>query len=389
MKILFISQTNPFEEPKNGSAQRTILFLQALSKISNIDVIVFQDNCESNLPNVQVVFSHSIYNHIQKITKQEKWSVLLKLHNPQALFPINKEKEKIIDDIIRENKYDYIVTRYLTNALPWGLLKYRKKLIIDCDDSLSFYFQQLSINAKSASSHIRNKIASWEAPLITRLAISGMKHVFFSNKKDVHYGNASFLPNIPYYNNITPCEPVNFIIIPQRILFVGELDYEPNQIGISHFLDKIYIPLQKILPNVELQLVGRLKNDSLKEKWLQYHNVHITGFVEHLKNEYANSRVVIVPIYHCGGTNIKILEALQMGRACVCTSYAAKSFSDYFIHSQDIYSSKNDKLFIESLISLLTDESENRRISANGLTKIAQYFSQDSFNQIVSESLLL
>jgi polysaccharide biosynthesis protein PslH len=53
----------------------------------------------------------------------------------------------------------------------------------------------------------------------------------------------------------------------------------------------------------------------------------LAGFVEDLRREYADAAVVVVPLTSGGGTKLKVLEAMAMGRAVVTTSIGAEGIT--------------------------------------------------------------
>ncbi|MDR2853984.1 MAG: glycosyltransferase, partial [Prevotellaceae bacterium] len=106
-----------------------------------------------------------------------------------------------------------------------------------------------------------------------------------------------------------------------------------------------------------------------------------------LQAEYEKSRVVIVPIYQGAGTNIKVVEALQMNRACVVTEFATRGLSDVFEDGKDYFVAKNDKDFVEKLEKLLTNETLNIQTARNGKEKTLQHFSFNMFENKVKEFL--
>lgn len=387
MEILFIApHINPFDPPINGDTQRTQLLLKACATIAHVDIVCFQENVISNIKNVNVIYSHQLPHMEVKPRRIQKWITLICPWNIEAFFTISKSQAITIDNILQKKQYDFIVSRYLYRSISCGLWKYRHQLIIDFDDSLSFYFQQLYKSAKHISSKIRYCILKHESNLITHFAIKSIHHAFFSNSLYVKNEHASFLPNIPFYKDIT-CDNTKFSATEKNLLFVGQLDYEPNTDGINHFLKYVYTPLRTRIPNVKLLLVGKLNNDKLKKEWEKYPNVQVVGFVKDIQQAYDICRVAIVPIYSCGGTNIKLLEALQMNRACVATYNAAHGYGETFINKQDAYIVHNDTEFIDALEILLMNDDICAKIASNGHNTIKKYYSFNSFCSIVRNGI--
>lgn len=371
MRILFVStNTNPLDPPVNGDAQRTRLLYEACKRIADVDVISFAGQSERP----------------RQHGKLAKWIALLPFSGTTSLFPIDPDREAVIDAAVAKADYDYIVARYFYRAIPCGLWKYREKLVIDFDDALPFFFLNQLTPSSVWTSRIRLKWAARRAKAITHCAVREIKAAFFAEELVATTNRGTFLPNIPYYSG--NCLDADMKASVKRLVFVGQLEYQPNKEGLSHFLEKVYKPLCKRLPKVELHLVGQIKDKALRQRWERYQGVTVTGFVDDLEQEYDQSHVAVVPVYRCGATNIKLLEAVSMNRACITTMEAFEKMHGQFEKDRDLYVASNDEEFVEMLAKLLTDEKENQRIAHNGKAAMDRYYSFDAFCDIVKKAIV-
>lgn len=370
MRILFVStHTNPLDSPVNGDAQRTCLLYEACKRMADVEVISFAGQPE----------------HPRRLGKLEKWMALLPFSGTTVLFPVDSNREAVIDAAVAKGHYDYIVSRYFYRAIPCGLWKYREKLVVDFDDALSFFFLNQIHSDSAWTSRIRLRWTAKRAKTISRRAVREMKAAFFAEQSVASENHGIFLPNIPYYPG--NCPDADMDAETKRVVFVGQLEYQPNREGLDHFLEKVYLPLIKRLPKVELRLVGQIKDEALRQRWQSYPRVTVTGFVEDLRQEYSQSHVAVVPVYRCGATNIKLLEAMSMNRACVTTTEAFEKMHNQFESGKDLCVAPNDEAFVEMLVKLLTDEKENLRIARNGKAVMDRYYSFDAFCDIVVKTL--
>ena len=370
MRILFVStNTNPLEPPINGDAQRTCLLYEACKRIAEVDVVTFAGQEE----------------HPKRVGRWKKWTALLPWSATTALFPVDPEREAVVDAAIQNTEYDLIVARYFYRAIPCGLWKYHDRLVIDFDDALPFFFLN-QINPKSAmTSRIRLRWSARRAETITRQAVRKMKMAFFAEETVAKANHAVFLPNIPYYSG--ECADADMSAEVKRIVFVGQLEYKPNREGVDRFLERVYQPLTQRLPKLELHLVGVIGDETLRQRWQRYPGVTVTGFVDDLRQEYAESHVAVVPVYQCGATNIKLLEAMSMNRACVTTQEALEKTHGRFEKGRDLMAACSDEEFFEMMTRLLTDEKENLRIAHNGKAAMDRYYSLNVFCDIVANQL--
>ncbi len=383
MKVLFVSvMSNPLNHPKDGDAQRTRLLLQACAKIAEVDLITFAGKSDGEMDRVKVVYDKRIYNHETKLSRLEKWITVLPVTGINALFPINKRYESIVDGIVQSGGYDFIVSRYFHRTLLCGLWKYHDKLVLDFDDSpSSFFINQIDSNS-TTSFKIRARLAAWKSEKISKKAVKKIYAAFFSDVSLAKAYKAWHLPNIPYYDYICPLP--DFDTKHRRILFVGQLDYLPNRKGLDRFFDRIYLPLVNKNPNLEVHIVGSLSDNNVRERWMGYPGVTICGFVEDLYREYEEAHLVVIPIYQCGGTNIKLLEAMKMNRACVTTKTVVDKLNLNLDNGYAYYAAANDDEFVKCLELLLKDDQLNVKMATAGRREVEKYYSFDAFCSTVS-----
>jgi glycosyltransferase involved in cell wall biosynthesis len=297
------------------------------------------------------------------------------------LFPTHKQKAKIIRRFVEKTEYDFIFTRYIPRAMEFGLADYADKLVVDVDDLLQGYFKIIANASNTKSAKFRNNFFSFWSNFNTKKFVGKINAAVFTNACDAKHYGGNYVPNIPFYENT--CNSVNFATTKKRLFFVGNLSYFPNYSGISYFLENIYSNLKKRLPDVEFYIAGALNDNELRTKWNTFSDVKLLGKIDDLQAEYEQARAVAVPIYQGAGTNIKVVEALQMNRACALSDFATRGFSEILEDGKDYLIAKNDNDFINNLEKLLTDENFNAQIAENGCKKVKKYFSFEAFREKV------
>ena len=105
---------------------------------------------------------------------------------------------------------------------------------------------------------------------------------------------------------------------PCTIVFNGYLDYRPNHDAAVHLVHDIWPLIRSRHPGARLELVGRYEHADLRP--LQAPGVTITGEVPDVRPHIGRATVVTVPIRMGGGTRLKVVEALAMGKSVVSTS---------------------------------------------------------------------
>jgi len=104
-----------------------------------------------------------------------------------------------------------------------------------------------------------------------------------------------------------------------RVLFVGNLAYEPNDDGLRYFLDQIWPLVRARAPSVRFTVVGKDPPAWLREAAGRDDALTVTGAVDDVRPYYDSARVAVVPLRLGAGTKLKVLEALAMRVPVVAT----------------------------------------------------------------------
>jgi sugar transferase (PEP-CTERM/EpsH1 system associated) len=112
---------------------------------------------------------------------------------------------------------------------------------------------------------------------------------------------------------------------PPALLFVGNMDAWPNVDAVEFFSRQVLPALRAAIPGLTLWIVGRDPRPEVRR--LAGDGVRVTGAVDDVRPYYRRSRVAIVPLRAGGGTRLKILEAMALGRPVVATSIGCEGLA--------------------------------------------------------------
>jgi glycosyltransferase involved in cell wall biosynthesis len=103
---------------------------------------------------------------------------------------------------------------------------------------------------------------------------------------------------------------------PRRLLFIGSFAHLPNRLAVEFFLNRVWPNLR----DTTLHIIAGARHD----QWplaadLSQPGIELEGFVGDVRPAYQRAALVIAPLTASAGTNIKILEAVAMGKVVVST----------------------------------------------------------------------
>jgi glycosyltransferase involved in cell wall biosynthesis len=151
----------------------------------------------------------------------------------------------------------------------------------------------------------------------------------------------------------------------QRVLFVGDLRHRPNLDGLIRFVDNIWPRIREKAADTSLRIVGRGLEDDLRQQWSSIEGVHVAGFVDDLRAEYAAAALSITPSWWGGGTKIKVAEAAAMGRAQVVTPTALRGFN--LLEEAGVLVEDKDEEFAVAVLRLLEDRGLCETLAADAV----------------------
>jgi glycosyltransferase involved in cell wall biosynthesis len=162
---------------------------------------------------------------------------------------------------------------------------------------------------------------------------------------------------------------------PRRLLFIGSFAHLPNLLALEFFLREVW-PL--LGGDFTLHLIA----GNRPEYFLDFHQNRVTvdlsqrgiefeGFVSDVRAAYRRAEIVLAPLTASAGTNIKVLEAMAMGRAIVSTPAGVNGFD--FANGRDVIVVGSPEAMAEEILRLSSDAEARRTIEANARQAALQY----------------
>lgn len=169
------------------------------------------------------------------------------------------------------------------------------------------------------------------------------------------------------------------------LVFVGSMSYVPNVEAAKFIVNEILPELSKLGINASVAIVGA--EPSAEVQKLQSDRVQITGRVPDTRTYYAQSRIMVAPMFINTGIQNKILEAGAMGLPIVTTDEANKAIGAEA--GKEILLANTAGEFARQIALLLRDEKTANGIAEAGHRYILQNFSWETCGRQLEEILEL
>ena len=165
---------------------------------------------------------------------------------------------------------------------------------------------------------------------------------------------------------------------PAHLIYIGSMDWYPNEDAVAFFADEVLPRIQEKVPDVRFSIVGG--NPSARvQKLAERDGVVVTGRVPEIKPYFAETTVFVVPLRIGSGTRLKILEALAMGKAIVSTTVGAEGLD--LKDGEEIFIADEPIAFADAVTRLLMDSELRRRIGENGRARVERDYDWRSIGE--------
>jgi len=340
MKILWISHILPYP-PKGGVTQRSYNLIQEVSKRN--EVFLFAINQRAWLPTEQEVLKAKVeferFCNLVKIfelpsdkSKFAWYKLVIKSLFKKDGYTVNWTKlnkiviklKKFFDDHrVDVVHFDTIGLAYYERYIPKGIFK-----VLNHHNIESLMMLRRAKNEKNLIKKIYFyiegiKLREYEkkmCPLFNiNLVVSDLdKERLLSIIPDL---NIDIIPNGVDINYFKPLK-INFK--KKNIIFAGSLDWYPNDDAVIYFIKDIWPIIKKRYQTVTFTIIGRNPSNRVRKLVEKDAFLRLTGFVDDVRPFFNEAEVYVCPIRDGGGTKLKLLDAMAMGKAIVTTRVGAE-----------------------------------------------------------------
>lgn len=168
-------------------------------------------------------------------------------------------------------------------------------------------------------------------------------------------------------------QPADELIEENTIVFAGSLRWYPNQSGLMFFSREVWPLLKMRCPCIRFIVAGQ-KAPEFLVRWA--HSDPQIVFVpdpEDIRPWIARGAVFVCPIRDGGGSRLKLLDAMAMGKAIVTTEVGAEGLR--VTSGTHMMIAHMPQHFADEVISLLRDNDKRQRLGAEARSWVSKEYS--------------
>jgi len=401
-RILLVTMgfTHP---PTIGGRQRNNLLLRALQQIGDVDLVAIDGRPLDHQDELYMRAHHGLQAVVRMPIHVElpPWRWLAPLHprlierlahnlgKRKRVYQPRQPVAQAVHRLQEERHYDLVVGRYLQYAMTAGLHLHPHS-ILDVDDVDTEKYRSRIDDPNEVFWHrwvLRSHLNQLQP--ILRENLPRFTALWVSNPSDrllPGLERARVLVNLPYQAAIS--DPPGAWLSPANpnskiALVVSSWGHAPNRHGLDVFLARVWPRVRQACPDAMLRVVGSQMTEEMRRKLAGIPGIHADGYVENLREVYADSAFSIAPVFSGGGTNIKVLEALWYGRPCLVTSVAHRGYQEVLPAGECLEVAHDIDALAEGAVRLYRDPDYRQRLAEAGRAAVERHFSFRDFCRVV------
>lgn len=168
------------------------------------------------------------------------------------------------------------------------------------------------------------------------------------------------------------------------IVFTGNMGYPPNVNGVEFLVKQILPIVRRNKPEIKVLIAGA--NPDRKVIAVKSKNVHVTGWVEDIRECYAKARIFIAPMQIGTGLQNKLLEAMAMKIPCISSHLANNALNAK--SGKEIKIGDSAEEYAQHIIYLLDNKDKADEIALNGYNFVLNNYNWEKATEKLEELML-
>jgi polysaccharide biosynthesis protein PslH len=140
---------------------------------------------------------------------------------------------------------------------------------------------------------------------------------------------------------------------PLSMVFAGNMSWYPNAAAMLFFAEQVWPKLKVALPGAKMHVVGANAPAALTELGQRDPHFKVHGFVPDARDVIGPAALYVCPIMDGGGTKLKVLDALAMGKPLVAHPVACEGID--VRDGENVVFATDPQQFVAKIVSLLGD----------------------------------
>jgi glycosyltransferase involved in cell wall biosynthesis len=367
LNILVISAQFPYP-PRSGFATRVYQLARQLATRHRVTLLAYAN--QEELEGVRALGRQLSVRAVQRepgsvSRKRVSQALSLPSSRPFSCRSVHsRAMQDALDDLCSQEKFDVIQLEsslLCTFALPPG-----PRVILDEHNIEYEVFQRSCEGETSIPRRTFNRIEHSRFRRFEQSWWSRVDGCVVTSERERPVVN-TYAPHtpvavVPNSVDLEYFSPGSDDVEPNTVVFNGILTYRPNLEAAHYLVEQIWPLVARRRPDATLKVVGRASDADIRR--LSRPGVVVTGEVPDIRPHLSRAAVVAVPVRFGGGTRLKVIEGLAMGKAMVSTSLGCEGIA--VVDGEHLLVADGAQAFASRLLELFEDDGRRAALGRAG-----------------------
>jgi len=372
LRVLFLSQIVPYP-PHGGVLQRGYNLLRELGRDAQVHLLAFvhpdvlpteasiQESREALLKCCAAVEYFPLWPKASSIHRFAGLAASVFSSSPFSVLAHRSAAfQRRVSELVETQKFDLIHAD--TIALAQFLDKKRSIATVVTHHNIESQLMERRAGAEAGQLARRflqretRKLCAYEAEKVGAFDVN----IFVSQTDEktllerVQGLSTAIVPNGVDIEYFTPSQGTDL----PALIYTGGMNMFANRDAVMFFLKDIWPLIKQRVPDVRFFAVGQDPPKDLVALAAMDPQIVVTGYVSDIRPLVRDASVYVVPLRVGGGTRLKVLDAMAMGKAMVSTSIGCEGLDVRL--DEHLLVGDTPEQFAEKTVMLLGDR--NRRL---------------------------
>jgi glycosyltransferase involved in cell wall biosynthesis len=260
------------------------------------------------------------------------------------------------------------------------------RVVLDCHNVEAAIFRALAATSTRADleGRVVRDVLPGRTEVIERRAIGAVNQVWVCSDEDARLMRDLYdspTPVVVVPNGIQPEAYDAGRVGPPRpsagrsltLLFPGIFAYLPNAFAAAFLVEEIFPQLAAACAACRVLLVGPMPAPDLVAAAARDARLVVTGAVPDVRPYLAEATAMAVPLFHGGGTHLKVLEAFAAGLPVISTAKGAEGLD---VHDGvHLLIAESAGEFVDAAMAMWRDPRLAERLAMNARAAVVERFS--------------
>jgi glycosyltransferase involved in cell wall biosynthesis len=378
LKILIVSAQFPYP-PRSGFSTRVYQLARQLSLRHEVTVLSYvlpheRDGVEGLAAQMSVAaVDRSAPSASHKRAVQALTMTSLRPYYCRDVHSL--DMQRAIDELCSAERFDIIQVE--TSFLCGFRFPRGTRLVIDEHNIESEVFRRMCEGERSMARRAFNRVEYLRCRRFERASWKQADACVVTSDRELPTVRA-FAPDTPVATvpnsvDLTYFAPSRVTPDPHTVVFNGILTYRPNVDAVRYLIDDIWPLVRARHPDAKLTLIGRSEGVDTRE--MMKPGVEVLGEVPDIRPYVQRATVVAVPVRIGGGTRLKVVEGLAMGKPIVSTSLGCEGLA--VRDGEHLLIADDPAAFASRIVEVFEDPSRTEELGRAGRRLVEARYSWD------------